>query len=268
MIWVLVLLLLLPLPTLQHRIYLPVAVRETVPSHGVGATYADCSRLERWDIFYDWTADPPDCGHRIAMIYGPGNVGAQIADDIQIVVGANEPHNPRQGHATPAEWAVAHHQMEQDYPDKRLGTPSAPIWWLEEWIDISLEQYYQLPRFEYVAHHCYPDCHGPCNPQGAIEYCQREANRAAAFAREYGAEVLVTEFTHLPCWDEGVPGSIEFMEDMVPFYRDHQDIAMWFWFGNFMEGDEDWGYGPDCNTSLVHEDGTLTVLGEAYANAR
>lgn len=266
----------------EYEVYLPYMSWTIVPSQGASATYVSqpggCDRIAAsgLTVYYDWSADPPACPsthHRLAMIYGPGQVDAEISPDIEVVLGYNEPQDPAQGYVTPTlgvDLWITH--VEPNNPDKQLATPSASIWWLDQWVAAGLSRHGKAPRFEYVQHHCYPQGIPPLTAEGAISYCQAQAEKYATWARNYGAKVLVTEFAHLPCWPEGLPGSITFMEAMVPFYRAHSDVEMWLWFQNYYLGTEPWrgtrpaAFGPECNTSLTLEDGTLTSLGQAYVD--
>lgn len=273
------------LPGPPYHAYLPICHKNVVPTQGAGATYVSqpggCERIAAagLTVYLDWTQSPPPCpstGHRLAMIYGPDRVDDVVPDDIQIVVGYNEPHEPNQGYVTPtlgSDLWILH--VEPNNPDKLLATPSAPIWWLDQWVEAGLTRHGKVPRFEYVQHHCYPQGIAPLTSSGAISYCQAQANAYAEWARQHGAKVLVTEFAHLPCWPEGINGSIVFMQAMVQIYWAHPDIEMWLWFQNYYQGTERWSardwpgtrpaaWGPACNTSLTLEDGTLTPLGEAY----
>lgn len=251
-------------PFQSYLVYMPLVERHVMPVQGAGATYADCDRIAAsgLTVFYDWSPDPPACpsAKRLAMIWGRNQVGAEVADDVEIVLGFNEPELEGQANITPTLAAEMWVQIEQDYPDKLLATPSANTWWLSQWVNAFQAIKGRPPRFEYVAHHCY----GAYSADLAISKCTTMAQHVADWARAYGAKVLVTEFAHLPCWPEGDAGTLGFMEGMVLFYRQDPDIEMWFWFENFYYGTESWAFGPYCNTSLVNEDGTLTVFGEKY----
>lgn len=244
---------------LMHKIYLPAIARTVISAQGVGATYANCERLAGHTWFYDWSTDPPDCFGRVAMIWGRGDVGAEI--DTEWVMGFNEPGMPQQANIDPIEGAILWRQIEQDYPDKRLVSPSAGLGWLTAWWAAYLDAYGQPPRVDAVGSHC---C-GPYNAATAIAWCEANAGHVVAWAVDRGiSEVWVTEFAHLPCWIDNAD-SIKFMQAMVTYYRKTPTITRWAWFQNSYHGDEPWAFGPDCNTSLVDIDtGERTALGEAY----
>lgn len=253
-------------PFQSYLAYMPLVARHVVPSQGAGATYANCDRIASSGLtwYYDWSPNPPTCPstrHRVAMIWGENQVGAQVSPDVEWVMGFNEPELTGQADILPARGAALWYEVEQDYPSKRLVSPAASLSWLTQWWDIYLAVYGVPPRVDAVASHCY----GAWDAAAAISKCEAMADATVAWARDHGiGEVWVTEFAHLPCWSEGEVGSIEFMQAMVAYYRDTPEITRWAWFQNYYHGDEPWAFGPYCNTSLAEEDGTLTPLGEAY----
>jgi hypothetical protein len=196
------------------------------------------------------------------MIWGRAQMSAQVANDVEWVMGFNEPELSTQSNITPTLGAELWRQMEQDYPDKRLVSPSASLSWLSQWWNAYVGMYGQAPRVDAVGSHCY----GAWSAATAISKCQSDADQTVAWTQAHGVgEVWVTEFAHLPCWEGGEVGSIEFMQAMVAYYRQQPTITRWAWFQNAYHGTEPWSFGPDCNTSLVDIDtGQLTPMGEAY----
>lgn len=196
------------------------------------------------------------------MIWGERQVSAQVMSDVEWVMGFNEPEMAGQANITPALAAKLWREIEQDYPDKKLVSPSASLGWLRDWYAIYWTVYGEAPRIDAVGHHCY----GAWNEAFSIAKCKQSVDAVVEWAWVHNIpEVWVTEFAHLPCWPEGDAGTIKFMEAMVTHYRANPTITRWAWFQTSYHGTEPWSFGPYCNTSLVDIDtGELTAFGEAY----
>jgi hypothetical protein len=257
---VIIRLLLALIPRQQYTVYIPIV---QVPAmQGAGATYGDCERIKKSGIdwVYDWSSNPPNCGiERVAMIYG-SNIPIDI--NTEWILGFNEPELKSQSNITPTQGAILWREIEQVYPDKKLVSPSASIAWLTQWYSDYVNLYGRPPKMDVVGSHCY----GPWNVNTAVGTCKSGAENIVRWAKTRGInEVWITEFAMLPCWSGGESDSVEFMKQMIEYYKEKELITRWAWFQTSYIGNEPWSFGPYCNTSLVDfYSGELTEIGKAY----
>lgn len=242
---------------------------------GVGNTYNVDPTLvgARWhyggtrspDVAVQWSAFPGewDGVESVPMTWAVRNMGQPVGGNSPYVLGPNECEFASQCNATPLEVAEAWALQETAYPDKRLVSPAVVnLEWLTQWWDASSALNGRPPRCNAVAFHCYAGW----TWQEAANTCIARVGEAVSWAKERGIkEVWVTEFAYLPCWPDGVEGSILFMQAMIDYFESEPMVTRYAWFQMAYRGDEPWAFGGTCNTSLANvHTWELTPLGEAY----
>ena len=193
-------------PSDQNQIFLPMVVGISpaappapAPSKkGVGMPYPDCNDALNagvsWE--YTWGTQPPNCAgiDNVPMIWGAGNVNATITGSSQWLMGFNEPDQPDQSNIPAATAAVAWHQIEQKYPERKLVAPAPShlhLNWLVDFRNAYITQYGKPPRLDALAMHCYLATAAEC-----IQLGQSYKSMAQAWGVK---EVWVTEFAFLSC---------------------------------------------------------------------
>ena len=108
-------------------------------------------------------------------------------------------------------------------------------------------------------------CYAFSNGTVGYRHCTQHARELTQWARERQVrEVWITEFAQLPCYSD-ISDTARFAQRMALFYRRNWRIRRYAWFQLTMQGDEPWGFGASCNTSLVnYQNDRLTKLGIWY----
>lgn len=250
-----------------HQVFVPVVMREYPNYRGVGSTYNQCDDVKRiggsW--YYSWRREPTICKdvEAVPMLWDEASVDKEIGGNSDWLLGFNEPDLPTQANITPTLAAELWHEIERVYPDKRLVSPSVlSLAWLNEWYGACRVLYGRAPRLDAIAVHCY----GAWTAAGGAMTCIDTLGRFVDWAKAHDVpEVWITEYAFLPCWSEGEPGSIEFMDAMQTYFKSEPAITRHAWFQLSYEGRESWSWGSHCNTSLIDfKSGELTPLGVAY----
>ena len=250
---------------IQHEVYLPLCAITEQIRHGAGATYGQCEYAQMLGLewWYDWSPSSPECEgvESVPMIWGAGQVGAAVSGDSNWLMGFNEPGVSGQADLAPQMAAGLWRDVEELYPDKRLTTPCVlRLGWLSDWWSEYENEHGIAPRADAVCIHCYSS--DVSSGHNAAVDCQRKMTDAIAWGQERGiGEVWVSEFAFLPCWGEDK--ALEYMRKLVDWFP--PEVTRYAWFQLSYSGGEGWGWGEDCNTSLVgFEDGQLTPLGSTY----
>jgi hypothetical protein len=242
--------------------------------HGIAATYYNlpgmCSRMQEMhtDWYYNWSyRSSLDCPNIefVPMIWESSMVGNEIPPDAKWLLGFNECGVYGQCPDTPCEAAIGWRNMEQTYPDVKLGSPSflgwygySFLWWIEEWHQCYVTMYGENPRLDALAVHCY----------GANDFCQEFLSSAIDFADEIGGiPVWVTEYANPPMESVSYQQTLDSMEAMTDWFKSNPRIERWGWFALTYKGDEAWL--PDFwltpySTLVDYDTGDLTPCGELY----
>ena len=180
-------------------------------------------------------------------------------------MGFNEPDQQTQSNMTPEQAAEAWREIEQYYQNAKLVSPSPlDISWLDDWWDAYFARFGRSPRIHAVAGHFYGFSDGAQAYKNAVRHLDELSN----FAKRKGVEAIwITELAQLPCYSDQAD-TATFIERIVPVYKQCELVTRIAWFQVTMQGDEPWGFGAMCNTSLVNwTTGDLTVIGHAYKDA-
>ena len=252
----------------QYQVYFPtiigIAPAAKAPSKkGVGMPYSNCADAANAGVMweYTWGAQPPNCAgiDNVPMIWGAGNVNATLTGTSQWLMGFNEPDRADQSNILPAAAAVAWHQIEQKYPDRKLVAPAPSHLnpnWLVDFRNAYIAQYNKPPRLDALAMHCYMATAAEC-----IQLGQTYESWATAWGVK---EVWLTEFAFLPCLLGSDDRAVGEGQTMINWIESQPTITRMAWFASRIEGTETWAM--DCNSPLLDWDtGAQSVYGKMYA---
>lgn len=245
-------------PLLTRQVYVPSVGTHHVPAHGAGMTTGDCEAVAalglRWT--HGWQRDPMVCPgvEAVPQISALWQIGMPLGGSDQYVIYLNEPESKLQSNVPdPLDAAAGLAQMLDQYPDRIIILPSAPLWYLSEMWDTR-----EFPSERVAANgHCY----GWGHLETALVHCTDHANDLRTWSIERGiTETWITEFGYDPAW-EGMDATEAFMHEMVDYYR-AIGITRWAWF----QVNSTAGRWTSAELGLW-VDGEMTELGAAYRQA-
>jgi len=238
----------------MQRTYLPLA-GSPPPRIGVGMSnnHPDCSYLSAVNAewYYDWTPEPLQCQNAqgIPMIFSPELVGAPVSNSEYLLM-FNEPDLERR---TPEEIAVAWHNAELFYPERKLIGPNVShlgLEWLFAWRRAYIELYATSPTIWAMGVHCYMTAR-ECEDWTTV-------NIALAQTWTQSGHVWVTEWAAPPClYDEdeetGYTTTLAAAGEFMAWLLANPDVEREAWFHARWRD-------RACNTDLF-DGGGMTAFG-------
>jgi hypothetical protein len=218
--------------------------------------------------YYDWSVAPPAVSQGqlsgiewVPMCWGAvypqdiEGIEAQIPADSKYLLGFNEPNFKSQSNITPAQAAAMWPNLEKIAADKGLELVSPAVNWCGDCVDgVTNDPVDWLDKFfaacpgckvDYIAIHSYAP-----SSVALRNYIEK--------FRKYNKPLWITEFAP---WDPPKPdfdGVVRYMKEAIPILENEPIVYRYSWFATRVSNN------PDIN--LLGTDGTLTKLGQLYAN--
>lgn len=197
-----------------------------------------------------------------------------IPADVQVIAGSNEPDLcPDQGCATPQEWLVIQHWIDEYYPDviqfSPSPSPSNRAQWLVAHRTLYHNTYTYYPQWDYLALHLY--LYVSSGSAGIITNLDQMISLAElylSYADTWGLKgVVITEFAVIVfkdtsgdfLYDEGIQTLEAWWNHPTPNGPLGSQFPAIAWYT--AHDDPYWGFGPNATTQLYYPDHTLTPLG-------
>jgi len=259
-------------PSTQYRVFLPLVLASLPPlKKGVPLTYTDCANVTSMNAFWEfaWSPTPPNCAgvENVPMIWGAGDINKTLSGNSQWVMGFNEPDSGSQANLTPQQGADYWHQIEQQYPTRKLLSPASATedtsHWLVNFRNAYIATYHVPPRLDGLAVHCFKWWASQC-----IDSTQQYINWANSWGT---SEVWVTEFSFAmdPSCGAGASQSqaLQMQQTYINWMTSQPKVTRYGWFASKIQGNEWWIQGVlQCFlTPLVDiSSGQPTSFGNAY----
>lgn len=193
------------------------------------------------------------------MIWGAADMTTPATGNSQWLMGFNEPDNGGQANLSPAQAATLWRQIEQQYPNRKLASPSSNgdiANWLSDFRTAYKSAYGTWPRLDAIAIHCYRWFSSQC-----VDWVQQNETWATSWGVP---EIWVSEFSFATTSPSSSSQSLVEQQTFAAWMESQAQVTRFGWFASKIQGNE-WWFLPGFHTPLVdYTTGAPTAYGTNY----